>query len=225
MSAYQYVASFFFGGVGGIGFLVIAGKKWLDGQVAVMLEKKRAGYSKELSGLQAHYAQELETARARYARELEPIKAEIGRVVFVTNVHFETEFDALKRTFEAATQLKQLFMGLRPLMEIGPTDKEEKQKILAEKFLKCVDAFNVFISVYENLGPFYPKEIADKFVECAKASNLEMNQIRTGGNKAFTFEWYEQAIRNQDKFRAAYYQASELIRARIAKLTVIRGRP
>lgn len=175
-------------------------------------KKKKAEYSKELAELQA-----------QYGRELEGIRAEIGRAVFVTNVHFETEFDALKRTFEAATNLKLIFVGLRPFFEISPPNKEQKIELLQERLGACMKAYDAFVTVYEDLSLFYPRDIYDRFQECDRAVSLEINQIRTTPRDLLFVppDWYELGLHNQEKFGAAYHAASELIRGRIASLAVI----
>lgn len=208
--AHQYAVSILSGLIGGSGVvgLVVAlfGKRWVDG----FLEKTKAGYSRELAELQDQYAQRLEA-----------IRGEIGRAVFVTNAHFETEFDALKRTFEALTSLKLNFLGLRPFTEIGvPKDEMERQKLLAEKLSSSVDAFNSFMRTYQNLSPFYPENINAKFEECQAAAGLEIDQVRMGRRNRTMVEWYGEARENQQRFVAAYQSASELIRDRISSLAV-----
>lgn len=209
MSMPQYAVSIIWGSVGGSAVLAalvgIFGRRWVDGALA----KKKAGYSKELADLQAQYAQKLEA-----------IKAEIDRSIFVTNVHFETEFDALKRTFGAATDLKYLVLALRPVFDIVPEDPTSRKGRKAETLLNCMNAYNVFSSAYDNLSPFYPEDIYTEFQKCAQAANQEIAEVRLGIDDMSAHGWRDQARENQDKFVTAYNAASELIRQRISSLAV-----
>lgn len=211
MNAWQgVIPSALAGAAGGLALIAavvkLAGRGWAEG----VLEKKRAGYS-----------QELEALRARYAKELEAIRARLEGSVLVRKVHFETEFDALKQTFQAATRLKQSFMGLRPMVGVEPDDEGERRRLLGRRLSDTIDYFNAFISTSENLSPFYPQEIHREFEECARVASVEIGQIQTAGHAMFTPGWFEQGSKNQGSFGLAYHRASDLIRARIAKLAIL----
>src|SRR6266849_9943656 len=84
--------------------------RWLgDVWLGRLLEKEKAKYAREIEQLKAGFAQELEHYRAQ-----------LERSIFVTRVHFETEFEAYKTVFAKLAEMRLRFGELRPSMNIVP---------------------------------------------------------------------------------------------------------
>ena len=173
----------------------------------------------------AQHNQELEGLKAKFRTELETYKAEVEKTVFVTRVHFETEFAALKEIFQKLAEIRLRVVGLRPFFSISSQKetKEERLSKLSQQLEEFGAYYNELLTAEENLKPFYSQDVYREIEACRKAANREIFQIRTSGQDAFTPPWYEKGIQNQEEFLGAYERVAEAIRHRIAKLTVIRS--
>jgi hypothetical protein len=83
------------------------------------------------------------------------------------------------------------------------------------------DAYNTFSSQMENLSPFYPEALYQALKECGSAACTEINQVRTAGDKTFSFEWFTDGTANKVKFDTGYHKATVVIRARLERLSVV----
>jgi hypothetical protein len=77
--------------------------QWLGNR---WLKKVEARYNRELEGLRAKYAAELESYKNELERSKQLLQAEIDKTFLVTKVHFETEFDALKKVFAELAEIR-----------------------------------------------------------------------------------------------------------------------
>lgn len=200
------------------GLLAWLGKKWLADNLAK--------HNRDLEKLRAQYARELEADKNRFEKSHEFLRAELEKTVFVSRVHFETEFEALKHVFQELANVRLRISGLRPFFDIHAANEtnEDKMKRLEEALNDTRDAYNQLIETSENLSPFYPSEIYDQINECQRAAMSEINDIRlTTSVEGFTPIWYHRAEKNLTEFLKAYRAVSDLIRDRISKLAVVRS--
>jgi hypothetical protein len=175
---------------------------------------------------------------ARYARELEGLKSElqlsvdranrllnvgVSKVSLVTKTQFETEFSAYKEIFAELSELKHCIKATRQSMGIGPANQsdEEKLKRLGTKLSELTAAHNTTLTKTDNLSPFYSLEINQALGQCLNASGLEIMEVQTGGQEAFTFDWFREGTQRQREFMAGYELVVKLIRERIASLGVL----
>lgn len=197
------------------GLLGWLGKQKIAGELARQ--------DRELESLRAKYAKELEDYRNQFENSRRLLQGHIDKTVMVTRVHFETEFDALKKVFAKAAEVRLQLAGLRPWLSVRPADetKESKLQRLAEALGKTQGAYNELVEVSENLSPFYPLDIYEQFGECRKSALLEITDLQTTTQRdGFSSDWYHRGQENLDRFMAAYRRASDLIRERISKLAV-----
>lgn len=200
------------GAIGGTA-TILGLSKWLgDVWLGRLLEKEKAKYAREIEQLKAEFAQELE----RYRTQLD-------RSIFVTRVHFETEFDAYKTVFGKLAEMRLQFGGLRPSTDIVPANDTKAAKLerLSQAVIKAQESFNDLITTSENLSPFYPAEIYEQILECQRIASLEINDIRTSSLDEFTLQWFGRGRQNLNQFMAAYSNVSTMIRDRISKLALV----
>lgn len=222
-SAFQLAASILVS-LGGGGAIVWAMSSWFGKIWAErILESDRNKYSTEMEVLRADYARALEEHKNQLEKTIRVRQAELDKAVFVTRVHFETEFEALKHVFAKLAELRLQMSGLRPSFSVVPASdtREAKSKRLHEALSKFTDAYNEFVSISENLSPFYPTDIFQEFEKCRHAASVEITHISTSGDSAFTHDWFLEGKRQLDEFLKSYARASNLIRERISKLSVI----
>ena len=177
-----------------------------------------------LANLTAKNDQELERFKLAHAQALAGYQNELDKTILVTKVHFETEFSALKESFQKLAEVRLTMSGVRPFMGLtfeGET-KENKLTELWARFEQLNNAYNELLSTTENLSPFYPKEIYAYFDECRRAAHMELMQVKTSGDAVFTSDWYAEGSRNMEKFLGAYNTVSGLVRDHIAKLAIAR---
>ena len=177
-----------------------------------------------LANLTAKNERELEKFKLAHAQALAGYQNELDRTILVTKVHFETEFSALKESFQKLAEVRLTMAGVRPFMGMtfeGET-KENKLKDLFERLERLKNAYNELVATTENLSPFYPKDIYGHFDECRSVAHIEITQVMTSGNAVFTSDWYAEGTRNMDKFLRAYNTASSLVREHISKLAIAR---
>lgn len=195
------------------------GKVWL-GRI---LEQEKAKHSRHLEELRTRYAQQLEFFRDALDRSKNLLQAEIDRSVFVTRVHFETEFEAYKRLFEALSEVKLTMAVMRPMLSVEPANEAEqdRRRRLFERLTALKEAYSKAVTVVENQSPFYPAEIYSKIGECLRLANLEIVDVSTGGNETFGLAWYKQGSERWESFLGVYNVVSDMIRSRIASLAIL----
>jgi hypothetical protein len=173
----------------------------------------------------AKYEREIEELKARFARELERYRSQLSHSVFVTRAHFETELGAYKKVFEGLGEVRLAISGTRPMVGVSRPDEttEDKIKSLAGRLETLVEAHNKTVRIFENLSPFYPREIYLKVDECLRAARGEILDLQTAGDETFTAKWFEKGQKRLDAFFPAYNAVTEGIRDRIATLSIIPG--
>jgi hypothetical protein len=181
-----------------------------------------------MKSVEAKYTRELEALKAKYAAELESSKqllqADIDKTFLVTKVHFETEFDALKRVFALLAEIRLQMPNLRPAIRIKPANetKEERWTEFVAASQKFENAHNQLAITSENLSPFYPPEIYLQISECEQSVRRELSDIALSGLDALTGNSYQKGEKHLREFMEAYTKVSELIRERISRLAIIR---
>lgn len=178
-----------------------------------------------LAGLKAKHAKELESLKQQHAQLLAGYQHELDKTILVTKVHFETEFAALKESFEKLAQVRLRMASIRPFMGLtfkGETH-EDKLKALFERLGALSEAYNGLIFTTENLSPFFPREIYHYIDECRQAAQKEILDVQTGGDDTFSSDWYAEGEKNRTRFMQAYATVSGLIRDHIAKLAIARA--
>ena len=196
--------------------------QWLGSR---WLKKVEAKYNRELEGLKAKYAAELESYKNELERSKQLLQAEIDKTFLVTKVHFETEFDALKKVFALLADVRLQMPNLRPALRIVPAaeTKEDRYRELSEACQKLQDAHNQLVMTSENLNPFYPHEIYLQIGECERCVRSELSDIALSGVDAMSGSSYLKGEKHFAEFLAGYEKVSELIRGRIARLAIIRS--
>jgi hypothetical protein len=177
-----------------------------------------------LANLAAKNEQELERFKLAHAQALAGYQNQLDKTILVTKVHFETEFSALKESFQKLAEVRLTMAVIRPFQGLtyeGET-KENKLTDLAARLEQLKNAYNELVATTENLRPFYPHEIYANFGECRSVAHIEITEVLTSGDAIFTSGWYAEGARNLEKFLKAYNTVSDLVRDHIAKLAIAR---
>lgn len=211
------VESLVAGALGGLG-TVYGLSKWLG---SLWLERQKSQYAKELEGVKTQYATELEIFRDDLQQKQKRIQAVIDKSIFVTRAHFETEFAAMKELFSCLADVQLTMNTLRPSVDIKPSKKEEQMRQLSQQYENFSTAYNQLLKHSEALSPFYPLDLYAAVDECLSAANMELMQVKAGGDSTFTLEWYREGSENRKNFSTGYQKVSKIIRERVATLTVI----
>jgi hypothetical protein len=221
LPSWEYVEQFILSTLLSAGFAT-AIAQWLGSR---WLKKAEAKYNRELEGLKAKYAAELESYKNELERSKQMLQAEIDKTFLVTKVHFETEFDALKKVFALLADVRLQMPNLRPALRIVPSGetKEDRYKQLSLDGQKLEAVYNQLVMTSENLSPFYPHEIYLQIGKCEEWVRWELTDIALSGMDAISGTSYSKAEKHLKEFMAAYGKVSELIRERITRLAIIRA--
>jgi hypothetical protein len=172
---------------------------------------------------EARYSRELEAFRDTLQKEQKRVQAQIDRSVFVTRAHFETEFAAMKDVFKRLAEVRLLFNALRPSfsVELEDEDKTEKLERLFERLRDLQSAHDDFLSTFETLSPFYPRDLYAGLQECARQSSWEIHDVLAANEAIFTQDWYRDGRTNRASFETSYQAVATIIRERIEKLAIL----
>jgi hypothetical protein len=211
------------GGIAGAA-VVFGLARWLgDVWLGRLLVREKAKYDTELEQLRSRYAEKLESYKDALERSKELLKAQIDRSVFVTRAHFETEFEAYKKIFQDLVEVRLLMGLMHPTIRIAPIDetKEGRAKDLVANLQKLAEAHDKTVRTVENFAPFYPEEIFENLRKSLQIVRNEVFHLQTSGDNAFTSDWSQRGEKRVQDFQAAYQEASNAVRSRIATLAIL----
>lgn len=177
-----------------------------------------------LEKLKAKYAAELEEYKSQLEVQRNRLQSILDHRVFVHKAQFETEFDAMKGVFAAATRVWFALNGLRPMFDHLPLDDESRGKVLSERVTELGSAHNELIQLTESMRPFYPSELHELLQVCSQAARLELVQVRRGPAEALGIQGYLDAGKNQEEFSSSYARLAVAIRKRTEKVALISER-
>lgn len=137
--------------VGGAGIIIIALSNYIGKIVAnKIFEKEKAKYTKEIE----KYKNEL-------LKELERIKVLNEKSIFVSNLHFEKEFQIYLELWENLFNVINATDMLFPKIDIH--SQEEEQKELSERHKLFTENYNSYSKTIIKYAPFYSKDMYIKF--------------------------------------------------------------
>ena len=165
--------------------------------------------------------QELEAYKDTLERKRKRIETELGHRTYISQVQFETEYQALKDCFAALGKLRLSFNGLRPTLDWVPEDEQEKAKLMVRRLNDFKDRFNPLVDTAASVYPFVPEDIYEQFDICMKAAMLEVRDIEEDIRKALTHSGYVEGHKHREKFDAAYFKAAMLARQRYQQLSIV----
>ncbi len=119
------------------------------------LQNKIALHHTELEILKAEYGKQLEEYKSQLEQSKLLLKADIDKTILVTQVHFETEFEALKAVFAKLAEVKLQMAGLRPQMRVGPAAESPAVRLerLTEQINALQKAYNALLETSERVLP------------------------------------------------------------------------
>jgi hypothetical protein len=166
----------------------------------------------------ARHAEELERLRGNLERQHRLLQGEIEKTIFVTKVHFETEFRALAEIWQHVARVRSAMSNLRPILEWADPN-ETREEALSRRVKDFGHALGGLVKAVDQQSPFYPPEIytaLDKLIVKAKSEGSDA-ALPFG---AFEPDWYQRGRNNFDEFCGMAEGVSNLIRERISKLSV-----
>jgi hypothetical protein len=194
--------------LGGGGAIVVMLSSWLGKVWAERLMQKD----------RAKFATEIERLKSDLERQHRLLQGEIEKTIFVTRVHFETEFRALAEIWRHVARTRAAMSNLRPSFDWVDLN-ETKQERLSRRLKEFDGAVGGLVDAVDQQSPFYPKEIylaLEKLIQNAKNEGSDV----TSPFEAFEPDWYKRGKTNFIEFCGIAEEVSRLIRERIAMLSV-----
>jgi hypothetical protein len=195
--------------------------------IGVLVREYLPGYAREKGKNLAtredieEITRKIEAAKAEYSRELERVKADLHKTVFVHRVQFETEFKALSGVWKKLAAVRSTMSVLRPRLTIVDT-REDPQQALQRRFDEYSEDVENLVRAVHDSSPFYPENIFRELLLILDCVNREQNDVLlTQGEPGH--EWYTRGETNFRELISRVETISNLIRSRIAELTVIEG--
>jgi hypothetical protein len=105
---------------------------------------------------------------------------------------------------------------------LGETDEERHERFVA-RFNAAATAFNAFREAVDSTSPFYPEDIHAALGELIRVGIRDQVQMET--SEPFSSRWYDQGEANRVAVRGLAETVSDMIRKRIASLTIYDAPP
>lgn len=197
--------------VGGGAVLVWGLSSWLGKVWAErILEKDRANYQTAISKLQ----HEMEQANRR-------LQVHLDGALHVHRVQFEAEFAAMKTIWEKTMTARGTMAAVRPTFGIAPIDETPEQS--RARLLGRCRAFSAALeelkdAVFNN-SPFISEALHRELLELLRAAQAEETSLRV--HRPEEADWYETGEKNLGKLMQSAERASQFIRERMARLSVV----
>jgi hypothetical protein len=182
-----------------------------------LLQRYRAGQEIEMARLKTELQGEIHT-----------LQAVLNRTVFVHRTQFETEFAALRDIWAKVAGVRATMGLVRPMLNFVPADETPEQRQVRE--FERLGAFNVdldaLIRAVDTQSPFVPQDIyrkLDEAIQVARTESTEVQVERHDRDQNPMRDWYRRGREHFQQFQQAATEISDLIRARLETLTVVRG--
>jgi hypothetical protein len=190
--------------LGGGGAIVFGLSSWLGKVWATrLLESERAKYAEELERLRSNLEQ---------ANRL--LQGEIEKTIFVSKVHFETEFKALAEIWRRVAEVRSSMASLR-----SPEVNEDKLNYALQVFRGAIAEL---ITAVDQQFPFYPIDIFSPLEKLILIATDERDDVEISKDQ-FQEDWYRRGANRFLEYNAATKPVADLIRERISKLSVYGG--
>lgn len=153
-------------------------------------------------------------SKRQLTKEIESLRAKYGRRHIVHQLQFTEEFAVYKELWKALLKLVDL-APIMPSVEMGPVDRDSREKRLHEAFKACVEAS----SVIELNRPFFHREIYELShnlnMDCLKHIRRVQRRLEIRQEN----ECYDLADKLLADTRKIIDQIEQAIRKRIGILT------
>lgn len=150
------------------------------------------------------------------------LQAQLDRTVFVHRIQFETEFKALSEIWQQLSAARGLMGHLRSAW--GHGDAREKVMpltVLQERLQSFTQSGRAFIKAVHDHSPFYPENIHTALLGIIAVMNVERGEVASTGPGEPDREWFDRGTANFEDVMARSNVVSQLIRARIAELSLV----
>jgi hypothetical protein len=169
----------------------------------------------------ARLDKEFEDYRSSLEQERKVIEAKDGHRIYVTKIHFDTEFSSLKDCFDPLGKVRLAFNGLRPEIDFLPDGQLAQVDRMKERLQTFRTRYEVFVDVLQTIYPFVPLDIHEQFQTCAQAALLEIRTVQQEGDGSLSPHARLKGAERRERFEVAYQKAATLVRERFAQLSVI----
>ncbi len=182
-----------------------------------ILEQDRAKYVIEIEKLKNDYQRDLERLKGELEFERQRVQAQLDRTVYVHRVQFEKEFSALSEIWLRIAELRAVFEALATRSRDAAGDAAFQERITELVSPK----FYALLNTVDQQSPFYPQNV---FVACSEAINAVRIEITlaTTENPRDSPDYFRMRRESRQNFEARATAISDLIRARLATLVVLK---
>jgi hypothetical protein len=187
--------------------LVVALSSWLG----------KVWASRILEGDRVKYQREMAEVSASYERKSAFLRSELEKTVYVSRLHFETEFAALKEIWSALAEVRGVFVEIRSAGISLPTIETQAETI-NRQVAAFGEGYNKLSKAVHHNSPFYPKCIFDEVAKLIGIAYLEYFQVATMRPPGEW--WFKGADENREAFVTGAGRLSDLIRERIDELAI-----
>jgi len=171
------------------------------------------------------HEQRLEGLRSELEGEVRRLQAALDRTVLVHRVQFETEFTILRDIWAKVAAVRASMGLVRPMMDLVPRGEtpEQREAREHERFVAFNGDFNELIRAVDHQTPFIPREIYERLETLIQIARAEASEVTVEGpdrERLGITDWFKRGRENYQQFCAEASQVSNLIRARLERLTV-----
>ncbi len=149
--------------------------------------------------------------------KIEAVRTEYAKQLHVYQLTFGKEFEILYEAWQKLIDVRRAAQGLRPLLDhINPNEPDEERK--KKRLHIFSESHRAFIDVVEKNQPFYPKDIYASLYDIAMITYDEADEyaVRDPERRPLNRNYWESALRNQEKILKAVDDVCEQIRKRVA---------
>ena len=183
-----------------------------------------------LQRYEAKHQTTLTRLKSELEGEIRTLQTSLDRTVFIHRTQFETEFTALRDIWAKVASVRAKMGTVRPLMDVIPQNETQDQRDEREyqRFKAFHDAFIDLLNAVDGQSPFIPEDIYRKLeevIQVARGEALEVQVERGDRDRQVIRDWYQRGRENFQQLCGRATEVSDLIRARLAKLTVVPSDP
>jgi hypothetical protein len=171
------------------------------------------------------YQADHETRIVRLKTELEAdirtLQAALDRTIFVHRAQFDTEFAALRDIWGKVATVRATMALIRPELDLVPANEtpEAREMRELERFRVFIVDLDALVKAVDTQSPFVPREIYQKLEQAIQVAGTESDEVQLERHERER-DWLRRGREHYQQFCEHAGEVSDLIRARLERLTV-----
>ena len=161
----------------------------------------------------------LERFKSELSETNAKLKATLDSSVHVSKSQFDKEFSIYQQIWKSLVELRARTLSLRPVMDHHDPKETEDERV-AKRLKAFGETFFAFRDVMEQNKPFYSIRVYQSLVEIFDLCHTESTEYQYK-DPGWSKEYWESSRDNNKKIVDAIDACCELIRQRIASLSVV----